>query len=176
MIGSPARLRRRSSVTSLSLLSLAKSIRKTHTACNSSRRHEWLGQLAAVGAARLAHERRPAHRAEAVLAPILRADHHLLALLEVVEEGHRRLRREVLKEHVVHLDHRGVDAGAKALDLREGEEAIGGRLARLDAQVRLNRVPVPSHTRRRRTNLVSVEERCIGKEERKELFYYYYKI
>lgn len=36
------------------------------------------------------------------------------------------------------MDHGGVDAGAEALDLDEGEEAVGRRLALLDAEVLLD--------------------------------------
>ena len=99
-------------------------------------------QIAAEGPGGLADQRGAAHWAEGVDQPILRPDCHLLAAGEVVEEGDGVLRCEVLKEHVVDLDHRRVDARAEALDLREGEEAVGARLARLDAEVGLDRVPV----------------------------------
>lgn len=42
---------------------------------------------------------------------------------------------EILVVVVIDLDHGGVDAGAEALDLEEGEEAVLGGLATLDAQV-----------------------------------------
>ena len=47
-------------------------------------------------------------------------------------------------EVVVHLDHRRVHARAEALDLGEREQPVRARLASLDAQVRLDRVP--AHT------------------------------
>lgn len=57
------------------------------------------------------------------------------ALLEGREQGDGGLGGEVLVVVVVDLDHGGVDAGAEALDLDEGEEAVGGGLALLDAEV-----------------------------------------
>jgi hypothetical protein len=59
-------------------------------------------------------------------------------LLEGREELDGGLGGEVLVVVVVDLDHGGVDAGAEALDLDEGEEAIGGGLALLDAEVGLD--------------------------------------
>ena len=55
--------------------------------------------------------------------------------LEGLEELDRCLGGEVLVVVVVDLDHGGVDAGAEALDFDEGEEAVGGGLALLDAEV-----------------------------------------
>jgi hypothetical protein len=57
--------------------------------------------------------------------------------LERLEQLHRGLGREVLVVLVVDLDHGRVDAGAQTLDFDEGEEAVGGSLALLDAQVGL---------------------------------------
>lgn len=56
-------------------------------------------------------------------------------LLEGLEEVDDRLGRQVLVVVVVDLDHGGVDAGAQALDLDEGEEVVLGRVAGGDAQV-----------------------------------------
>lgn len=56
-------------------------------------------------------------------------------LLESREELLDGLGGEVLVVVVVDLDHGGVDAGAEALDLDEGEEAVLGGLALLDAEV-----------------------------------------
>jgi len=59
------------------------------------------------------------------------------AFLERRQQRLHRLGRQVLVVVVVDLDHGRVDAGAEALDLDEGEEAVGGGLALLDAQVLL---------------------------------------
>lgn len=55
--------------------------------------------------------------------------------LEGVEQLDGGLGGEVLVVVVVDLDHGGVDAGAEALDFDEGEEAVLGGLALLDAEV-----------------------------------------
>lgn len=60
------------------------------------------------------------------------------AVLEVLEQLGDRLGRQVLVVVVVDLDHGGVDAGAQALDLDKGEEAVGGGLALLDAELLLD--------------------------------------
>lgn len=57
------------------------------------------------------------------------------ALLQGRQQRLDRLGRQVLVVVVVDLDHGRVGAGAEALDLDEGEEAVGGGLALLDAQV-----------------------------------------
>lgn len=57
------------------------------------------------------------------------------AVLERLEQLDRGLGREVLVVLVVDLDHGRVDAGAQAFDFDEGEEAVGGGLALLDAEV-----------------------------------------
>lgn len=56
-------------------------------------------------------------------------------LLQGSEEGLDGLGGQVLVVVVVDLDHRGVDAGAKALDLNVGEEAVLGGVAGGDAEV-----------------------------------------
>ena len=113
-----------------------------NTFTSSRRRHERRWQLSAIRRGRRLGERGASHRPERVDPAILRADDNLAIVHEVVEELDGVLRRQVLEEHVIHLDHRRVDARAEALDLREGEEAVGARLARLDAEVGLDRVPV----------------------------------
>ena len=113
-----------------------------NTFTSSRRRHERRWQLSAIRRGRRLGERGASHRPERVDPAILRADDNLAIVDEVVEELDGVLRRQVLEEHVIHLDHRRVDARAEALDLREGEEAVGARLARLDAEVGLDRVPV----------------------------------
>ena len=60
------------------------------------------------------------------------------ALAEGAEELDDGLGGEVLVVVVVDLDHGGVDAGAKALDFDEGEEAVRGGLALLDVEVLLD--------------------------------------
>ena len=101
------------------------------------------GEVAALRATRLSDERGAAHGALAVDPVVLRADLDGPSRLEVVEQLDRRGGRQVLEEPVVDLDHRRVDAGAQALDLRQSEEAIAARVAaRLDAQMRLDGVPV----------------------------------
>ena len=113
-----------------------------NTFTSSRRRHERRWQLSAIRRGRRLGERGASHRPERVDPAILRADDNLAIVDEVVEELDGVLGRQVLEEHVIHLDHRRVDARAEALDLREGEEAVGARLARLDAEVGLDRVPV----------------------------------
>lgn len=61
-------------------------------------------------------------------------------LLEGSDEGPGGLGGQVFVEVVVDLDHGRVDAGAQALDLDEGEEAVLGRLALLDAELLLDRL------------------------------------
>lgn len=58
--------------------------------------------------------------------------------LEVLEQLDDGLGSQVLVVFVVDLDHGGVDAGAQALDLDKGKEAVGARLALLDAEVLLD--------------------------------------
>ena len=60
------------------------------------------------------------------------------ALLEGGQQRLHGLGGQVLVVVVVDLHHGGVDAGAQALDLEEGEEAVGRGLALLDAQVLLD--------------------------------------
>lgn len=55
-----------------------------------------------------------------------------------VEQLNGGLWGEVLVVVVVDLDHGGVDAGAEALNLDEGEEAVGGGLSLLDSEVLLD--------------------------------------
>lgn len=57
------------------------------------------------------------------------------ALLQGREQRLDRLGRQVLVVVVVDLDHGRVGAGAQAFDLDESEEAVGGGLALLDAEV-----------------------------------------
>lgn len=59
---------------------------------------------------------------------------------EGIDELPGRLGGQVLVVVVVDLDHGRVDAGAEALDLEVGEEAVGRRLALLDAEVLLDRL------------------------------------
>ena len=60
---------------------------------------------------------------------ILRAFLWLLAILPVLHHLRHRFVREVLIEPlVVHLDHRGIDAGSEALDLLQREETVSARL------------------------------------------------
>lgn len=58
--------------------------------------------------------------------------------LERLEQLHRGLGGQVLVVLVVDLDHGRVDAGAQALDFDEGEKAVGGGLALLNAEVGLD--------------------------------------
>lgn len=51
------------------------------------------------------------------------------------EEGDGGCWGEVFVVVVIDLDHGRVDAGAEALDFREGEELVGGCLAGVDAEV-----------------------------------------
>lgn len=55
--------------------------------------------------------------------------------LEGLEEFDSGLGGQILVVVVVDLDHGGVDAGAEAFDLDEGEETVLGGLALLDAEV-----------------------------------------
>lgn len=56
-------------------------------------------------------------------------------VLEGLEEVDHGLGGEILVVVVVDLDHGGVDASPQALDLDEGEEAVGGGLALLNTEV-----------------------------------------
>lgn len=60
------------------------------------------------------------------------------ALLEALEELADGVGGQILVVFVVDLDHGGVDAGAEAFDLDEGEETVGGGLALLDAEFLLD--------------------------------------
>jgi hypothetical protein len=57
------------------------------------------------------------------------------ALLQGREQRLDRLGRQILVVVVVDLDHGRVGACTQALNLDKGEEAVGGRLALLDAEV-----------------------------------------
>ena len=59
-------------------------------------------------------------------------------LLASLKELYGGFRCQALVVVVIHLDHWGVGAGAEALDLAEGKEAVGSSLAVLDAEVVLN--------------------------------------
>ena len=61
----------------------------------------------------------------------------LLAGLQVIKDLMSVGDGEVLVVVVVDLDHGGVDAGAEALDLADGEELIVGHAADADAKVLL---------------------------------------
>ena len=61
----------------------------------------------------------------------------LLAGLQVVEDLMSVGDGEVFVVVVVDLDHGGVDAGAEALDLADGEELVVGHAADADAKVLL---------------------------------------
>lgn len=57
------------------------------------------------------------------------------AVLESLEKLNGGFGGQILVVVVVDLDHGGVDAGAEAFDLEEGEETVLGSLALLDAEV-----------------------------------------
>merc|ERR1719428_2308700 len=71
------------------------------------------------------------------LRAVLRANLDRAPSLEVVKQLDRGLRRQVLEEPVVDLDHRRIHARAEALHLGEREKTIVARgTPRLDSQVR----------------------------------------
>ena len=57
-----------------------------------------------------------------------------LTAFEAIQQRVRTLRRNILDELAVHLQHRRHAAGRQALDAFEREAAVGRRLALLDAQ------------------------------------------
>lgn len=92
------------------------------------------------------------------------------ALAEVFQDPDHGLGGEVLVKVVSDLDHGGVDAGAEALDLGEGEEPVGSGLPGVDAQVGLDGhedgLAVAQHARRRGAQLQMVLAHRLSVEHR----------
>ena len=66
---------------------------------------------------------------------------HRATFLEVVKQCDSILRREILEEHVIDLNHWSVHTRTEAFDLCQSEIAILGCLSCLDSEMRLDGVP-----------------------------------
>mmetsp|Transcript_29319 Transcript_29319/g.71207 ORF Transcript_29319/g.71207 Transcript_29319/m.71207 type:complete len:258 (+) Transcript_29319:208-981(+) len=97
-------------------------------------------EVSTIWTRRWLSERRATHRPKRVLPAILRTNDYLPTCCKVVQQLHGVLWREVLKEHVIDLDHRRVHAGPKALHLCEGPRTALARFTNMDPQVGLDRM------------------------------------
>lgn len=108
-----------------------------------------------AGSVRLRRQRALLARGRRVQAAVLRPPLGLLATLQGVEDLDHRLRRQVLVDVIVDLDHRRVRARTETLHLDHGELLVLGRVADGDAQPLLDRLEhrggatAAKHARRR---------------------------